>query len=328
MSQTPYLLSEASSKLILSHVPEKHRFIITGATGWLGRTIVALLSRAGHQLFLVGSHPRLVVIDKREYRVHSLNLEAIEKFAPSVLIDLAFLTREHLESTSKAHYRLVNENLIRQAMELFSLPSVSYAMFTSSGAAVYPSDALLGTYSENPYGYLKRMTEDLAMYTSAKLGKKCVVIRPWSLSGTMVSKEYEFAFSSFVRQSFGKEINVKSRRPVQRRYVSAEDFLALSLAKLFANSDQSMVFDSGGELTSLVELARIVSNLQDHAVSVSSTRQTKEGLEDRYYSDNVQWKAECQLFDFEAETLVQQVSRNILYIKSNQSELDKEHPSA
>jgi hypothetical protein len=104
--------------------------------------------------------------------------------------------------------------------------------------------------------------------------------------------------------------------------------LALSLAKLFAESALFTVFDSGGELTSLVDLARIVSDLQVHAVSVRPTRQTKEGLEDRYYSDNVQWKADCQLFEFVPETIVQQVSRNILYIKSIQNNLDKEHPIA
>lgn len=211
---------------------------------------------------------------------------------------------------SVLEYRKVNEDLIRQSFEIFALPSVEYGVFTSSGAAVYPKDSLLGQFSDNPYGYLKRRTENLAFEASDRLGKRSVVIRPWSLSGTMVTKDYEYAFSSFVRQSFGREIHVKSPNPVFRRYVAAEDFLALALVKLFSKSSSCEVFESGGDLISLVGLAQEVAKLQTHEVTVVSSQSSSEVL-DTYCSDNMQWVRECEVFRFTPESLVGQISRNI-----------------
>jgi nucleoside-diphosphate-sugar epimerase len=284
--------------------------VVLGASGWLGTTFVALASKAEHDLLLVGSHSRAVLIDNEEFVVQEYDFEAIERFAPTVLIDFAFLTPEHLESTSEQEYQKVNEMLLQQALNIFALPSVSHGLFSSSGAAVYPKDAMLGAYSDNPYGYLKRRTEELALEAAERLEKKAVVIRPWSLSGTMVTKEYEFAFSSFVKQSFGDEIHVKSPNLVSRRYVAAEDFLAVSLAKLFSRSSLFELLDSGGELVSLVELAQKVADSQPHEVTVVS-QQSNDEVTDRYYSDNVQWVRECEAFGFVPETLIEQISRNV-----------------
>ncbi len=273
-----------------------------------------LLNEAGHDLLLVGSHARTISVDGEKFPVAKFDLSLIEKFKPTVLIDFAFVTREHLDDISEVAYRKVNEGLINQALDIFALPSVKYAMYTSSGAAVYPKDALLGEYSENPYGYLKRRTEELALEAAERLDKKVVVIRPWSLSGTMVTKEYEFAFSSFIRQSFGGEIHVKSPNPVSRRYVSAEDFLAVALAKLFSESGAFEVLDSGGELISLVQLAQKVADSQTHDVSVVSHQSSSE-VKDNYYSNNEQWSRECEALGFYPETLIEQISRNINFYR-------------
>jgi len=314
VKKNPYLLSKASISLFLNQVVDREKFVVLGASGWLGTTFVALASKAEHDLLLVGSHSRAVLIDNEEFVVQEYDFEAIERFAPTVLIDFAFLTPEHLESTSEQEYQKVNEMLLQQALNIFALPSVSHGLFSSSGAAVYPKDAMLGAYSDNPYGYLKRKTEELVIEASERLGKKSIVIRPWSLSGTMVMKEHDFAFSSFVRQSFGEQIQLKSKNQVNRRYVAVEDFLALALAKLFSTSKTSEILDSGGELISLVDLARKIAKLQDHEVAVVSSQSSK-GSSDNYYSDNKKWVNECAVFNFAPETLTEQISRNIHFYR-------------
>jgi nucleoside-diphosphate-sugar epimerase len=314
MTQNPYLLNESSVRLILNQEIGKERFVVTGASGWLGRTFVALARRAGHDLLLLGSRTRSVLVDSQVYTVQKLNYQDVEQFKPTVLIDFAFLTHEYLETMREREYRKVNEELIGQALDIFSLPSVKYGMFTSSGAAVYPKDALLGDYSDNPYGYLKRKTEKLVLEASERLGKKVVLIRPWSLSGTMVTKDYEFAFSSFIRQSFGSAIHVKSPNPVLRRYVAAEDLLALALVKLFSGSNSSEVLESGGDLILLSELAQKVADLQTHEVSVVSEVNSSE-IRDPYHSDNIQWVQECKALGFVPESLIEQILRNINFYR-------------
>jgi nucleoside-diphosphate-sugar epimerase len=315
MTRTAHLLSKSSITLFQSIFPTKQRFVITGASGWLGRTFVALANSAGHDLMLVGSHSRPVWIDNQEFLVEKYELNAIEHFKPTVLIDFAFVTREHLEQMSDEEYKEVNYRLIHNALEVFALPTVRYGMFTSSGAAVYPEDALLGQFSENPYGYLKRRTEELVIQETQRLDKKSIIIRPWSLSGTMVMKDYEFAFSSFIRQSFENLIEVKSPNPVYRRYVSTEDFLALSVAMLFSQTCSAEIFDSGGELVSLVDLAQMIAELQTNKVSVV-TRQSNSQASDNYYSDNSQWAQECEAFGFVPENLIEQISRNLEYYRA------------
>jgi nucleoside-diphosphate-sugar epimerase len=298
MTSNANSVSKAAVSLLGERVKTKQRFVITGASGWLGRTLVLLLNEAGHDLLLVGSHARTISVDGEKFPVAKFDLSLIEKFKPTVLIDFAFVTREHLDDISEVAYRKVNEGLINQALDIFALPSVKYAMYTSSGAAVY----------------LKRRTEELALEAAERLDKKVVVIRPWSLSGTMVTKEYEFAFSSFIRQSFGGEIHVKSPNPVSRRYVSAEDFLAVALAKLFSESGAFEVLDSGGELISLVQLAQKVADSQTHDVSVVSHQSSSE-VKDNYYSNNEQWSRECEALGFYPETLIEQISRNINFYR-------------
>lgn len=312
MSKNPHSLSKSSISLLLNQEIVQQRFVITGASGWLGRTLVALASNFGHELMLIGSRSRPINVDGNNFMVNDYQLKAVEEFAPTVLIDFAFVTREHLDGMSELEYRQVNEDLIGQALNIFALPSVKFGIFTSSGAAVYPKDALLGTYSDNPYGFLKRQTEELVFDASERLQKRSIVIRPWSLSGTMVTKEYEFAFSSFIKQSFGDEIHVKSPNPVLRRYVAAEDFLALALAKLFSSPGSSEVFDSGGDLISLLELAQKVADLQKHEVSVVSHQSSSE-VKDDYYSDDRQWVRECEAFGFVPESLNEQISRNLSF---------------
>ena len=61
---------------------------------------------------------------------------------------------------------------------------------------------------------------------------------------------------------------MEAPNPVHRRYSSADDFLALATAKLFSGRTQSEIFDSGGELISLIDLAEKIAQAQDHDVTV------------------------------------------------------------
>lgn len=321
MKASSNLLSPKSIELVSRINLEGQKFLITGASGWLGRTLVALLKNSGSEVFLIGSSTREIIIDNQHFTVNKFDLERVKKFAPTVLVDFAFLTSEHLVSLSKESYRKENEALINQALQVFLLPSVRYGLFTSSGAAVYPQDALIGSYQNNPYGYLKRRTEELATEASVSRSKRCLIIRPWSLSGNLVSKDYEFAFSSFIKQSLGREILVKAKSPVYRRYCSAEDFLAMSLIKLHSKNHGTEIFDSGGELTSLLNLAEQIALSQTHDVTVVSNV-TETELGDSYYSDNIQWIEACKAFEFIPESLSEQILRNLSFAKDLQQRPD------
>jgi nucleoside-diphosphate-sugar epimerase len=306
------LLSPRAIELVKRQGIQPQKFLITGASGWLGKTFSALHWDKGHEFLFIGSRARDEVWGNEKLTIHEYNQDLINRYCPTVVVDFGFLTHEHLRVMSQEEYRTVNEKLIDQAMYAFQMPSVRYGLFTSSGFAVHPTDASTGSFSTNPYGYLKRLTEERAFEVSQRTGKQSIVIRPWSLSGTLTTKNH-LAFTSFINQSFTNAIMVEAPNPVNRRYSSAEDFLALATSKLFSGSTQGEIFDSGGDLISLIDLANKIAQVQDHDVTVMSN--ISDSRLDQYHSDNTQWLRECRNFEFIPESIEDQIYRNISFVR-------------
>jgi len=312
---TQNLLSPKAIELIERKNFANQKFLITGASGWLGKTFFALHKDKGHEFLFTGSRARDLVFDSHTLKIHEYDQDLIANFGPTVIADFGFLTHEHLGKMSEAEYRLVNERLIDQAIDVLQMSSVRYGLFTSSGYAVYPTDATKGNFSSNPYGYLKRLTEERVREVSQKTGKESIVMRPWSLSGTLAAKNHS-AFTSFINQSFSPEIKVEATNQIHRRYSSAEDFLALATVKLFSGNCYGELFESGGELISLINLAKKIAGSQDHDVKVVSN--ISDSKIDNYHSDDSQWGEECEKFDFAAETIDEQIYRNLAFARNSQ----------
>jgi nucleoside-diphosphate-sugar epimerase len=312
MNLSANLLSPRAIELVMRQSIGPQKFLLTGASGWLGKTFFALHKDKGHEFLFTGSRTRDELWCNQTLRIHEFDKGLIKSYSPTVVVDFGFLTHEHLRVMSQEEYRTVNEKLIDQAMYAFQMPSVRYGLFTSSGFAVHPTDASKGSFSNNPYGYLKRLTEDRALEVSQRTGKPSIVLRPWSLSGTLTTKKHP-AFTSFINQSFTNEIKVEASNPVQRRYSSVDDFLALATTKLFSGRTQSEIIDSGGELTSLINLADKIAQAQNHDVTVVSN--IIDSKLDQYHSDNTQWLEECRNFEFTPENLEDQIYRNLAFVR-------------
>lgn len=309
-------MSSSSLDLLKRSLPKDARVVITGATGWLGRSLAIMLQELGTPTLLLGSRARTTVVDQIKREIFTYSDKLLDDFSPNVLVDFAFLTREHISELGLEQFTGVNLKLIGDAISIASRPGLNHVILCSSGAAVHPKDAALGFLEENPYGYLKMQTE----YQAAELAnkhpeKRVVVLRPWSLSGAHVTKVDGFAFSSFVAQALHGEIKVRSKRPVFRRYISVEDFLAVGLACLFTSAWKPLIVDSGGELTSAVELAALTASRVSPKALVVHDVDTSLAPDD-YYSDNSSWLRACELLSFAPENLVQQVDRVIASLSS------------
>jgi nucleoside-diphosphate-sugar epimerase len=315
LTSTKNLLSPKAIELIGRKDFSRQKFLITGASGWLGKTFFALHKDKGHEFLFTGSRARNLVLDNQTLKIHEYDQDLIANYGPTVIVDFGFLTHKHLGTMPEDEYRKVNERLIEQAIDVLQMSSVRYGLFTSSGFAVYPTDAIKGNFSRNPYGYLKRLTEDRVLEVSRDTGKESIVMRPWSLSGTLATKNHS-AFTSFINQSFSPEIKVEATNLVHRRYSSAEDFLALATVKLFSGNCFGELFDSGGELTSLITLAEKIAESQDHDVRVVSN--ISDSKIDNFHSDNSQWVEECEKHDFTAETIDEQIYRNLAFVNNLQ----------
>lgn len=315
MNSTQNLLSPKAIALINREDFTKQRFLITGASGWLGKTFFALQKDKRHEFLFTGSRARDVISNNYIMKIHKYDQDLVAHYSPTVIVDFGFLTHKHLGTIPEDEYRKVNERLIEQAIDVFQMPSVRYGLFTSSGFAVYPTDSTKGNFSGNPYGYLKRLTEDRVLEVSKRTGKDSIVMRPWSLSGTIATENHS-AFASFIKQSFSSEIQVEATNQVHRRYSSADDFLALAAVKLFSGNCYGEIFESGGELISLINLAEKIAQSQDHDVRVATN--IVDSKIEEFHSDDSQWVEDCKKFDFTPETIDEQIHRNLAFARNLQ----------
>jgi len=302
-------LGQRAQDLFLKSLLPNDRILVTGATGWFGQTTAALLSNSGLPTFFAATKAREINNGIAATKIREYTIKDIEEFAPTLVFDFAFITREFIGRTSTEAYAQNNIKLTDMAISVIGMPSVRRALVCSSGAAVFPGDALESAFEVNPYGYLKRLAEQRFENLALKTGKKIVCVRPWSVSGSLTIKPFEFAFSSFIHQAReSSEIRVQSQKEVFRRYVAVEDLIAVALAESLDSSNLFQILDSGGDLIDLESLAKFISSLSRNKPTVVSS--VDKGLPaDNYYSDAKSWDAACAKHNFEPDNLEMQVLR-------------------
>lgn len=292
------------------------RVLITGASGWLGRTALDLISPLGLPTLALASRPRTIEVGGCDVECHTWNDQDVRTFAPTVVLDCAFLTKGFALTMSLPDYVSTNRLLTDRLLYAARLPQVRLALTVSSGAAVYPHDALSRPIEDNAYGYLKAEAERRLMQEVDGGGAVPVVARAWSISGAHVQDPENFALGSMIIAAAGGSIHITANRPVFRRYVLAEELLAVGIVE---GSVGPAVIDSGGQLIEMDELAhRIAAVVNPEAVI---TRADIEPLQpDRYHSDGSDWAERCRHLEFVSAPLEEQIeitARGVLIADRN-----------
>jgi nucleoside-diphosphate-sugar epimerase len=231
--------------------------------------------------------------------------EAVEAFAPTIVIDCAFLTRDLVGSMSPGEYVDRNSRLTENMLAAANLSSVSRVITISSGAAVHPVDALLRPIEENPYGWLKRRAEEELGTVARARGISAVVARAWSVSGALVLKPRSYAFSDMILEAAEGGVHITATVPVYRRYVGVEDLLAVAIAS--ATVPDLRVIESGGPLVEMQELAETIVSVVNPAATITRAPST-DGEPDLYYAPAEPWETACAEVSFVPATLEQQAA--------------------
>lgn len=307
------LLHPRAVKLWESCFSPEDKILISGATGWFGRTALALSENL--PLLLVGSRENNISIGKNEktFRVVKPDVDQIRKFEPTVYIDAAFLTRGHSETMPLESYMKQNQLMMKRSLSIANLPSIKRFLSFSSGASVAFGKNPDSDPALNPYGYLKYEWEKAVQkFGQERRDLASVIIRPWSVSGIFVRNPNGYAFSDFIHQVNSGKIDITAKNFVYRRYTSVEDLLAVSIATSRGFPNEVKVVDSGGDLVEIGELARTVSQLLNPKATLNRAL-ADEPFKDIYASDNSIWKLYCEKYSFVPQSLNQQilsVSRN------------------
>lgn len=296
-------LVSQSARSLAAHALGTDRVLITGASGWLGRTALDLLAPLELPTLALASQARTIRVGNREVECRVWDEQAVAAFAPTVVLDCAFLTRDRVAGMPLAEYVAANRVLTERLAYATKLPGVRLSLTVSSGAAVHPHDALDGRVEDNPYGYLKREAEHSLAQAATGSAAVPVVVRAWSISGAYVRNPQGYALGSMIQAAASGKIRITARRPVFRRYVLAEELLAVGIAE--GNVGPTTI-DSGGELVEMAELAaRIVSVVNPGAAITRD--EVNPSDPDRYHSDGQDWDKRCVSWDFPSTPLDRQI---------------------
>ena len=296
-------LVSTSARALAAQALGNDRVLVTGASGWLGRTALDLLAPLGLPTLAVASRARIIRVGDCEIECRVWEDREVAAFAPTVVLDCAFLTRDRIADMPLGYYVAANRTLTERLVYATQLAGVRLALTISSGAAVYPHDALDRRVEHNPYGYLKREAEHRLAQAAAESGAVPVVARAWSISGAHVQKPQGYALGSMILAAASGAIRITARHPVFRRYVLAEELLALGIAE---GSVGPATIDSGGELVEMAELAaRIAAVVRPDAVISRDEADPREP--DNYHSDGQDWEMRCQRWDLASASLGRQI---------------------
>lgn len=297
------LLVSEDARALAANALGEDRVLITGASGWLGRTAIDLIAPLGLPTLAIASRARSIRVGERDVECHVWNDREVAEFAPTVVVDCAFLTKGYAATMPLDQYVATNRGLTERMLSAVRLPGMRLALTVSSGAGIYPHDALDGPINENPYGYLKREAELRLMEVASQSGVVPVVARAWSISGAHVQDPQNFALGSMIREASDGAIRIRAQRAVFRRYILAEELLAVGFAE---GGIGPTVIDSGGELVEMEELARrIAAVVRPDAVITRGPVDARDA--DRYHSDGSDWRARCEKWGFAGAPLEEQI---------------------
>lgn len=279
------------------------RILITGASGWLGRTALDLIAPLELPTLALASRAQTIHVADRGIDCQVWDDGLIADFAPTVILDCAFLTRDRVAEMPLTDYIAVNRTLTERLLFATRLPGVRLTLTVSSGAAIYPNDALSGPIEANPYGYLKREAEKSLSRLASECGVAAVVARAWSISGAHVQKPQGYALGSMILAASQGRIHVRAKGRVYRRYVLAEELLALGIAE---GSVGSATIDSGGELIEMGELARRVAAVVRPDTTITRDEVDSQTI-DNYHSDGLDWDRRCRAWGLTSASLDRQI---------------------
>ena len=264
------------------------RIVITGAGGWLGMATLELLDEA-----LGGALPDRVRCFGASSRTLTLlsgatiaqqpldRLANLEPF-PTLLLHLAFLTKDRAEAMDEAAYRTANRGLSQIVLDNLDRIGVKSLFVASSGAARFADDPSRSA-AMRLYGELKRADEEAFAAWAEQSGATAVIARIFNISGPHMNKLESYALSALLLDAFaGRPITVRAPHPVVRGYVAISELMSLAFAILIGGNAGVARFDTGGHPMELADVAQAVA-LETGGTAVRTP--ITNDVEDNYVGD-------------------------------------------
>jgi UDP-glucuronate decarboxylase len=299
---------------------ETRRWVLTGASGWFGRTALWQYEQLHgpealrRDVVACASIAKLIDIGSDYGPVAAVGLEALDTLGEaSGLIHLAFLTRDRIAAFGVERYIRENRAITARVADFIRRnPGIPILTTSSGAAAVFDYGEV--DLTSNPYATLKQ--EEEALWRRSGAERLAVVFRVYAAAGRFIKDPKVFALSDFLcRALAGQRIEIRSERPVIRSYVHVGTMMRLFWAMLeHPDGPGFRQVDAAMQTVSLVELAEAISRLWGLPEPVVRINPSLPA--DDYHADSSLFLQLLQEYAIEPPGLAEQLQETALHITS------------
>jgi nucleoside-diphosphate-sugar epimerase len=291
------------------------RIVLTGSSGWLGMATLDLLALALGDDF--GSRVSCFGSVRRELRLRSgrrINQRPLDELRdlncePTLVLHLAFLTKDLAETMDERRYSEANRSIRRHVIDALDPIGANALFLASSGAAKFAEDPDASP-ARRLYGSLKKEDEHAFCEWAAEHDRRAVLARIFNLSGPYINKHGNYALAAFIVDALaGRPTEIRATRPVVRGYVAIRELMSLAIALALDGGSGCTTFETGGKPMEMQEIAETVASALGEA-GVRRLAMTS-GPPDNYFGDDQRYRellAENRLEPVEFATQVHETA--------------------
>lgn len=172
-----------------------------------------------------------------------------------------------------------NLNIIQNSVKFIRSTGPKSVVLASSGL-VYENGGQKISSDNKLYAGMKREQEEEIYHACSAVGSSLIIVRIFNISGFGINNSNNYAISEFIEKGINsQDISINSPYMVTRRYCDVSQLL--NLTKTIAQHQKSIIFDSGGAVIELRELADRVIKLLD-----SNSKVLKNTIDINLSNDN------------------------------------------
>ena len=296
----------------------RQRVVITGAGGWLGLATLELLQGAlgpefESRVLCFGSRKRVVSLRNGTLvGQHPLPEIALLQTKPTLVLHLAFLTKDRAEAMEEEAYRGANRLLSGTVLEALDAIGADAVFVASSGAAAFRDDPRASA-AMRLYGALKHEDEERFAAWAEQRDKRAVIARIFNISGPYINKLESYALACFILDALaGRQITIRAAHRVVRGYVAVRELMSLIFALLLDEQKGVTRFATGGQPMELQAVAETVAELIG---SVGVGRPALGGgRDDTYVGDDAAYRQLLAAYAIEPVPFAQQVMETTQFL--------------